>query len=79
MFYLGGSKFDNVITGGVVLYQGQFTPPNVVDTAKKFTAGVAAFNVNLSKNVVVYTGGKFAAGVSGTGGQFSIVDRCFIS
>ncbi len=31
------------ITAGVVLYQWQFTPPNVVDTAKKFTADVAAF------------------------------------
>jgi hypothetical protein len=53
----------------------------VVDTGKKFTAGVAVFNVNLGKyvtNVVVDTGGKFAAGVSGTGGQFSanVVDRC---
>ncbi len=56
-------------------------PAYVVVTGNKFTAGVAAFNVNLGKyvtNVVVDPGGKFVAGVSDTGVQFSadVVDRC---
>ncbi len=74
------------ITAGIVWYQRQFIyPAYIVDSGKKFTAGVSAFitwiSVNMHvTNVVVDTGGNFAADVSGTtcSSQFSadVVDRC---